>query len=1181
MIGQYKKQFKNDQQENSEVHSIPQNFDHEPNQNFTDSIKQNIQDFSSSALNQLRHREEGDVDQIMLTEKSNTIKYDKDRIQVKLLDIIKKLKLRRFAQKWINSTRSRMLKNMSSKQYKYLNDKSQDFTDLKNGKNQNQFRIFSQYKLPKIFFKLIIKTFNQIPIINPASFSKRLWDTLMAIVLLYSFFYIPIIVSFGLDENMIFQSYSIEIILFFNILDAIIHISTGFYEHGILCNNKKQIIKKYFNFQFSVDLLSILPLILYKIISLNLQLESKYYHFITLFIFIRWKSQIKIYKNLQQNYILQPKVRDFLSLLDLFLKVLFIAHICACFWIFTGRTSQFIYQNSWIAKTQLLNEPWYIQYLDSFYFCTVTMSTVGYGDIVPVTPLEIIVCILMMLFASGVFGFSITTINKILESFFKNENKILQKMFTIKNYLQKKSISQILQRDITEYLEYVWREEQHNYQEQQNNMIKLLPKYLKNQLYEECNKLILKESPILQNNFSDSLLKDILPIIQEKTFTPNQLIFQQNEENLGACLYFIQQGSIETYLQLQEKEIQDESISKNTQKPIKVFKKGDYFGEIEFFTGKLAETNVKSTDFTTLLILNRNDFIKILKKFPQDLEQFCYIKDKIIFSNDYSKVFHSCYSCNSQKHTIKQCPYIHFSQDTHKALALQNKIDNNQVISETQQKIARSEYKLKFILLDLQRIHQQFQDENEESIDYYEQNYLQYSISQCEQCSYIRSDSEKKMQFQQTFYKSLDHFHEIHNNQNDQNNQIQFQQKRQSNLINQGDQYNLQSLKSIYKKQIAEPENISRLQNSVQKQKIVKRHENEISNQQLSSQLQPSSFQSVSLQSIMNYPQSNITDIELQADLQQDHLNNMLSSNNQYYAEQQNFTNMLRISIEGIKQNIYQELEKQHCLQKYFDIFSGNFEKLKCFSFYFPLSNYDLVIKQIYLSSEQKKIMQKKMLEKQIQKFSKMLNRRRKTTNLNSNNSEVKTRRDSIKIQETSKNHKSHLIQYNNSTIQNMCSIQQSMHTNPIINKQLISLSQFESKSPNQSYDKFEDNDTLKMQNQKIKQESLNFFSNNFENKQEQNQQIKLLHNKQLNLSKMYNSNIELSKFNDTNAQEILNETLLLNIQANKNSLNQRREEEFISSSPMIENKILKLNSSYIPTICVSKYNNQQENSYN
>jgi len=85
------------------------------------------------------------------------------------------------------------------------------------------------------------------------------------------------------------------------------------------------------------------------------------------------------------------------------------------------------------------------------------MTTVGYGDIVPITPIETIVCLVMLLFACGVFGFSVNTIQTILADFSKNSKEITKKLFILKNYLHNKQINPMLAKDVTEYLEYFWK----------------------------------------------------------------------------------------------------------------------------------------------------------------------------------------------------------------------------------------------------------------------------------------------------------------------------------------------------------------------------------------------------------------------------------------------------------------------------------------------------------------------------------------------------------------------------------------------------------------------------------------------------------------------------------------------------------------------------------------------------
>jgi len=43
-----------------------------------------------------------------------------------------------------------------------------------------------------------------------------------------------------------------------------------------------------------------------------------------------------------------------------------------------------------------------------------TMTTVGYGDIVPVNEMEHIICIVIMLFACGIFAYILNTLTSIL-----------------------------------------------------------------------------------------------------------------------------------------------------------------------------------------------------------------------------------------------------------------------------------------------------------------------------------------------------------------------------------------------------------------------------------------------------------------------------------------------------------------------------------------------------------------------------------------------------------------------------------------------------------------------------------------------------------------------------------------------------------------------------------------------
>lgn len=62
------------------------------------------------------------------------------------------------------------------------------------------------------------------------------------------------------------------------------------------------------------------------------------------------------------------------------------------------------------------NESWVQIYFYCLYFSIVSMNTVGYGDITPITASERIYASIMIVISCGIFGYSINTIGEIIRS---------------------------------------------------------------------------------------------------------------------------------------------------------------------------------------------------------------------------------------------------------------------------------------------------------------------------------------------------------------------------------------------------------------------------------------------------------------------------------------------------------------------------------------------------------------------------------------------------------------------------------------------------------------------------------------------------------------------------------------------------------------------------------------------
>ncbi|EAR91790.2 cyclic nucleotide-binding domain protein (macronuclear) [Tetrahymena thermophila SB210] len=377
---------------------------------------------------------------------------------------------------------------------------------------------------------------------------------------------------------------------------------------------------------------------------------------------------------MKDKFLFDKKAQNIIELINLFKNVILISHIFACIWILAAKISYLTYDISqlqqqpnsinnsintqtWIDLMQLTDSSWLVQYIYSYYFITVTMCTVGYGDIKPTNVIEIIVCTVLMMICCAIFAFTINSIGQIFQDFYQKENIIREKRFIIGNYMIKKGISKSTMKDVYEYLEYYWKEKSDENLKEENHIISQLSNGLREELLAESNRIIFKECSFFKDNFSYETLLRCLPIIQEQRCTPEEVIYDSEIGDSDVWLYFIQQGELEIYMQSPDYSNKRKISFQNS--AITIIKQGDQFGEVSFFTGEQPKMSLKSLNFSKLLKIKRSDFIKVIMEDKVEYETFCMIKDMIIFSKNPTMLKKKCQSCNDQTHDIGQCPYLH------------------------------------------------------------------------------------------------------------------------------------------------------------------------------------------------------------------------------------------------------------------------------------------------------------------------------------------------------------------------------------------------------------------------------------------------------------------------------------------------------------------------------------------
>nr|AHH28244.1 CAP family transcription factor [Philasterides dicentrarchi] len=142
----------------------------------------------------------------------------------------------------------------------------------------------------------------------------------------------------------------------------------------------------------------------------------------------------------------------------------------------------------------------------------------------------------------------------------------------------------------------------------------------------------------LHDNFSDKTLQRMMYDMEEMVLSEGEIIFLDKQVD-DLSLYFIVKGGVDLFYECYRSYDDRGTVVKSLKT------QDECFGEFGFFTGMCRQVSAKSTAYTTLYKIRRENFLQIVDENDEDFENFHMIKDKLLQSTKQEMVNIFCDIC--------------------------------------------------------------------------------------------------------------------------------------------------------------------------------------------------------------------------------------------------------------------------------------------------------------------------------------------------------------------------------------------------------------------------------------------------------------------------------------------------------------------------------------------------------
>eukprot|EP00002_Diphylleia_rotans_P017407 TRINITY_DN3380_c0_g1_i1.p1 TRINITY_DN3380_c0_g1~~TRINITY_DN3380_c0_g1_i1.p1 ORF type:complete len:701 (+),score=113.48 TRINITY_DN3380_c0_g1_i1:74-2176(+) len=430
-------------------------------------------------------------------------------------------------------------------------------------------------------------------IINPNQNSKRYWDVLIMCIIIYNAVAIPLYVAF---PNITAGSLGILDLVFdlCFFIDIIINFRTAYDDKGVMVVDGKEIARNYLRNWFVIDVISILPyeFMLNQFQSGSISRIPRLLRILRLIRLTRLMRLFRLSRIFHKWFGHVQLVQMTLRMVKLTAVLFFMSHYSACGYIFianlddSDRTSWNVYRNITHQSDGHVEI-----YTSALHWAVTTITTVGYGDIVPKTDTERIYTILNMLIGVTTFTFVVGSMSAFIQQADHSSKSKKDKLDQVNQWLKYRELPAPIQYRVREYYNHIWSKKSGFFDE--SALLKDLPVALRSTITLWLNEQTLRNIGFF-SKLDDATLSGIISKMQPLSCRSGDYLVREGQE--GYCMYIISRGEVDV-------------TSGDGRKRYRTLGSGGYFGEIALINRSTRRTaTVQAKTYCELFLLSKTIF---------------------------------------------------------------------------------------------------------------------------------------------------------------------------------------------------------------------------------------------------------------------------------------------------------------------------------------------------------------------------------------------------------------------------------------------------------------------------------------------------------------------------------------------------------------------------------------------